>query len=229
MNNEPEITDDGHADAQDYQPVHDANDVIAQPKVSVDLRNHPDLKLRYILPAVFSLFLLIMLLSTFAKVPEILMDFSKSILTPPNTFVKPPEDPNRFAEILAKIPPEVPNIKEIPEIPEFNFLGSLTQNIIIEERLDSVLFSLVYVNKTDKTDRVVVHLLPDDKEIISEIEIYSPNRMKDNMRIYKVDETLISVLNLKNRDVIVVQKGIDVDQAEALCSKIFPEILKPKK
>jgi len=194
----------------------------------VEINTKTDLRLRYIVPVVISLLLLILLLTVYAEVPEIISDFSNSLNSKPAFYVKSPEFSDRFQSIIENAPEEIPEINDIPKVPGYNLIGSTPQKVVIEDRLNAVVYSLIYVNADKKEKRLIIHFLGSKNEIVNEFKLYSANRMKDTYRIYRVDESLISLLQHSGRDIVVVQEGTDLDDAEALCRQIFPDFDKPK-
>ncbi len=179
-----------------------------------------DLHLRYILPIALSAFLLILLLLGFGKAPEILVDFGSTLKLVPNWYVLSPENANQNINIEKNYPADFPRIASFPKIDGYNLLGSTTFELTIVDRVDDIIYSLIYVNQTDKRKRVVLHLLSGKGEVANELAIYSAKRMTESCRIHRIDETLITTFQIDGKPMVLVQPGTNLDDAVKLFNNI---------
>ena len=224
MNNEDEIDDSVDADLIAFNERQNAEEDAQAEKV--ESKASKDLYLRYFVPVALSLFLLILLLKSFGNAPEILLNFAGSLNSKPEFYVKAPEFADRNADILNNLPAEIPKLKEIPQIPGYNLLGSLTQRVSIEDRVKDIVYTLIYVSVEDREKRIVLHYLTNSGKVVCEFTLYSANRSSKHLRIYRIDERLITLIQINGKALVLVQEGTDIDNAEELCIKIFPG-LKP--
>ncbi|MCD4657240.1 MAG: hypothetical protein K8S87_06820 [Planctomycetes bacterium] len=180
-----------------------------------------DLHMRFIVPVAFSAFLLLFFLIGLGKAPEILVDFERSLELTPKWYVLSPENADRSINIIKNYPAEIPMIESLPTINGYNLLGSKVVRILIEDRVDDIIYSLIYVSQTDKSRHIVLHLLSAKGDVVDEMEIYSAKRMTEGLRIYRIDEVLISTFQIDGNAMVLVQAGTDLDDASELYDNIL--------